>query len=329
MGETFNQTVCSSSSSSLSTWKSDIFDRIRQQQGSSSFLCRRPVNQVLSVTCILFYAFKYIIQSLNVSSNCRLHPFVTSREDYIYLHELYEALCQLHPPPLPSSQTMSPHSLFHRPILHTLAQSPFRLQHIGVKAFEKRSKQHTNQTNVLLAFEKVKSSREEMKDKGKGKSQDRISTLPQDTIEKILTHMPIQDALRTSILSRKWRHWWKGMPKLVFDDNYLNTSSSSKEIRKYKFVKQKYQETNLLEHLHFTHCFVELPITFNGFITLRSLKLCDVVISAKMLQQLLTNCPILEEFILTGCQDISCALQTKCTFLELSKCTFGNEVGSS
>ncbi|CAI9278682.1 unnamed protein product [Lactuca saligna] len=301
MGETFNQTVCSSSSSSLSTWKSDIFDRIRQQQGSSSFLCRRPVNQVLSVTCILFYAFKYIIQSLNVSSNCRLHPFVTSREDYIYLHELYEALCK--------STSRSSFSELLDKLL-----SAFLLP---------------NQANVPLAFEKVKSSREEMKDKGKGKSQDRISTLPQDTIEKILTHMPIQDALRTSILSRKWRHWWKGMPKLVFDDNYLNTSSSSKEIRKYKFVKQKYQETNLLEHLHFTHCFVELPITFNGFITLRSLKLCDVVISAKMLQQLLTNCPILEEFILTGCQDISCALQTKCTFLELSKCTFGNEVGSS
>ncbi|CAH1416822.1 unnamed protein product [Lactuca virosa] len=67
-------------------------------------------------------------------------------------------------------------------------------------------------------------------------SLDRISTLPQDTIEKILTLLPIQDALRTSVLSKKWRHCWKGMPKLVFDDKYLNSSSSSKEINKYKFV---------------------------------------------------------------------------------------------
>ncbi|CAI9278687.1 unnamed protein product [Lactuca saligna] len=67
-------------------------------------------------------------------------------------------------------------------------------------------------------------------------SLDRINTLPQDTIEKIPTLLPIQDALRTSVLSKKWRHCWKGMPKLVFDDKYLNCSSSSKEINKYKFV---------------------------------------------------------------------------------------------
>ncbi|KAI3497939.1 hypothetical protein L1887_33575 [Cichorium endivia] len=36
--------------------------------------------------------------------------------------------------------------------------------------------------------------------KDQSKSLDRISALPQDTIEKILTHLPIRDALRTSIL---------------------------------------------------------------------------------------------------------------------------------
>ncbi|KAI3497937.1 hypothetical protein L1887_33570 [Cichorium endivia] len=41
--------------------------------------------------------------------------------------------------------------------------------------------------------------------KGQRKRPDRISALPQVIIEKILTHMPIRDALRTSILSRKWR----------------------------------------------------------------------------------------------------------------------------
>ncbi|XP_023748202.1 F-box/FBD/LRR-repeat protein At1g13570 isoform X2 [Lactuca sativa] len=41
--------------------------------------------------------------------------------------------------------------------------------------------------------------------KGPRKSLDRISTLPQDAIDLILSLMPIQDALRTSVLSRKWR----------------------------------------------------------------------------------------------------------------------------
>ncbi|XP_052626141.1 F-box/FBD/LRR-repeat protein At1g13570 isoform X1 [Lactuca sativa] len=218
-------------------------------------------------------------------------------------------------------------------------------------------------------------------------SLDRINTLPQDTIEKILTLLPIQDALRTSVLSKKWRHCWKGMPKLVFDDKYLNTSSSSKEIRKYKFVNAifhvlmlhngpvlefsisinidteiddeidqiilhlsksknikkficKFRSNELfkfyfskryklpsvfftlhgLEHLHLTHCVIELPLTFDGFITLRILELCNVNITAKMLQQLLTNCPLLEKFILIGHQKGFITLGNKCRFLELSKC---------
>ncbi|CAH1416812.1 unnamed protein product [Lactuca virosa] len=63
-------------------------------------------------------------------------------------------------------------------------------------------------------------------------SRDRISALPQDTIEKILTLMPIRDALRTIILSRKWRYCWTTMPKLVFNDR-----NGNEEIDEYKFVK--------------------------------------------------------------------------------------------
>ncbi|KAL4579001.1 hypothetical protein LXL04_015136 [Taraxacum kok-saghyz] len=62
---------------------------------------------------------------------------------------------------------------------------------------------------------------------------DRISALSQDTIEKILTLMPIRDALRTSILSRKWRT----IPKLKFDDSQLVVLSDNEEINEYKFVK--------------------------------------------------------------------------------------------
>ncbi|KAL4586527.1 hypothetical protein LXL04_011163 [Taraxacum kok-saghyz] len=71
--------------------------------------------------------------------------------------------------------------------------------------------------------------------KGKHKSLDRISALPQDTIEKILTLMPLKDALRTSILSKKWRYSWTTIPKLVFDDNMI-VSSRNIQVDKYKFV---------------------------------------------------------------------------------------------
>ncbi|KAI7755858.1 hypothetical protein M8C21_023196 [Ambrosia artemisiifolia] len=45
---------------------------------------------------------------------------------------------------------------------------------------------------------------------------DIITTLPQTIIETILCLLPIEDAVRTSILSREWRYKWTTIPKLVF-----------------------------------------------------------------------------------------------------------------
>ncbi|KAI3763940.1 hypothetical protein L2E82_13938 [Cichorium intybus] len=67
-------------------------------------------------------------------------------------------------------------------------------------------------------------------------SLDRISALPQDTIENILSLMPIRDALRTSILSKKWRYCWTRMPKLVFNDALVGVPSDIEEMNKYKLV---------------------------------------------------------------------------------------------
>ncbi|CAI0458687.1 unnamed protein product [Linum tenue] len=51
-------------------------------------------------------------------------------------------------------------------------------------------------------------------------SGDRITDLPADVIQRILVFLPIKDAAKTSILSRKWRHQWRGIPELVFDDGF-------------------------------------------------------------------------------------------------------------
>ncbi|XP_058183575.1 F-box/FBD/LRR-repeat protein At1g13570 isoform X2 [Rhododendron vialii] len=48
--------------------------------------------------------------------------------------------------------------------------------------------------------------------------QDVISDLPQSIVETILTKIPIRDAVRTSILSSKWRYKWANLTHLVFDD---------------------------------------------------------------------------------------------------------------
>ncbi|RWR80786.1 F-box/FBD/LRR-repeat-like protein isoform X1 [Cinnamomum micranthum f. kanehirae] len=44
-----------------------------------------------------------------------------------------------------------------------------------------------------------------------------ISDLPEDVKNLILSHLPIRDAVRTSILSKKWMHNWVSIPDIVFD----------------------------------------------------------------------------------------------------------------
>ncbi|KAG9440682.1 hypothetical protein H6P81_020847 [Aristolochia fimbriata] len=54
---------------------------------------------------------------------------------------------------------------------------------------------------------------------------DLLSNLPGPLIEEILNWLPLRDAVRTSILSRAWRHHWKTIRRLDFDlrdpDSYL------------------------------------------------------------------------------------------------------------
>ncbi|KAL7605146.1 hypothetical protein Lser_V15G15188 [Lactuca serriola] len=208
-------------------------------------------------------------------------------------------------------------------------------------------------------------------------SRDRISALPQDIIEKILTLMPMRDALRTSILSKKWRYCWTGIPKLVFDDNLVKQSSNmEEEIEKYKLINAIFHVLLLhkglvselcicitdaeivneidqiilnlsrsknikkftfeissideyyklpfsffslqgLEHLSLKYCKIEVPSMFNGFSMLKSLIFEDGIITANMLQQLLTSCPLLEEFTLIRDEPI---VFTECELVELFKC---------
>ncbi|KAF8407752.1 hypothetical protein HHK36_006888 [Tetracentron sinense] len=50
---------------------------------------------------------------------------------------------------------------------------------------------------------------------------DIISNLPEHVIETILVHLPIRDAVRTCVLSHKWRYKWATIPELVFDENSI------------------------------------------------------------------------------------------------------------
>ncbi|KAF8407745.1 hypothetical protein HHK36_006880 [Tetracentron sinense] len=53
-------------------------------------------------------------------------------------------------------------------------------------------------------------------------SLDLISNLPEQVIETILVHLPIRDAVRTSVLSHNWRYKWSTIPELVFHENSIS-----------------------------------------------------------------------------------------------------------
>ncbi|TVU26396.1 hypothetical protein EJB05_28941, partial [Eragrostis curvula] len=47
---------------------------------------------------------------------------------------------------------------------------------------------------------------------------DRISDLPEDVIHHVLSLLPAHDAVRTSVLARRWRHLWSSAPGLRVTD---------------------------------------------------------------------------------------------------------------
>ncbi|XXG44262.1 hypothetical protein AAC387_Pa01g4115 [Persea americana] len=57
-------------------------------------------------------------------------------------------------------------------------------------------------------------------------SVDSISDLPEDVMDLILVGLPIRDAIRTSILSKKWRFKWVSIPDIVFDKDCLMKDKS-------------------------------------------------------------------------------------------------------
>ncbi|XVF73675.1 hypothetical protein PTKIN_Ptkin13bG0001800 [Pterospermum kingtungense] len=75
---------------------------------------------------------------------------------------------------------------------------------------------------------------------------DKISNLPGNVIDQILSYLPIRDAVRSSVLSRKWRYKWATIPNLVFEDQYLNASSQDQTFIENKLV-------NIIDHVLLLH----------------------------------------------------------------------------
>ncbi|GJX97898.1 putative F-box-like domain superfamily protein [Tanacetum coccineum] len=184
--------------------------------------------------------------------------------------------------------------------------------------------------------------------------EDVISNLPDFVINNILEHLPLQDAMRTSILSRNWRSKWTMLTQLVFDEDFYeylretgngnnygtiisrllphytgaltkfvlyipytqedNHAVDVKDINKWVFfLSQKEIQEFTLKNMHKTP--LELPnlfsclklrylklfnchfcpgSSFNGFPSLLSLYLSEVIFGSYTCGEILARCPLLE-----------------------------------
>ncbi|KAJ0792916.1 putative F-box domain-containing protein [Helianthus annuus] len=50
--------------------------------------------------------------------------------------------------------------------------------------------------------------------------EDIITNLPEDLLHPILERLPVKDAVRTGVLSKKWRYRWTTMKTLAFDNQF-------------------------------------------------------------------------------------------------------------
>ncbi|XP_057503193.1 F-box/FBD/LRR-repeat protein At1g13570-like isoform X1 [Actinidia eriantha] len=75
---------------------------------------------------------------------------------------------------------------------------------------------------------------------------DRISNLPGHIVDKIMSQLSLRDAVRTSVLSSKWRYKWNNLPNLMFDNQSIVVSSQDQTSIKNKLV-------NIVDHVLLLH----------------------------------------------------------------------------
>nr|XP_025884114.1 F-box/FBD/LRR-repeat protein At1g13570 [Solanum lycopersicum] len=123
---------------------------------------------------------------------------------------------------------------------------------------------------------------------------DILSDLHDNVIDVILMFLPCKDAVRTSVLSRRWKYHWCRLARWKFDESLWSTQKD-KLYPTVKFRKIVYQ---LLTHHEGIYTVHHHPSACEGFDRLISLELCKVTISSELLGHLISHCPLLEKLVL-------------------------------
>ncbi|KAK2643938.1 hypothetical protein Ddye_019133 [Dipteronia dyeriana] len=95
---------------------------------------------------------------------------------------------------------------------------------------------------------------------------DRLSNLPDNIIHEILSRLPTKTAVKTCVLSKRWKHQWRQTDSLSFNcGDFLENNAS------YNFIHQRLEELK-------TNIFPPMFFEFASFASLKTLELCGVEI---------------------------------------------------
>uniref|UniRef100_A0A0D9WN09 F-box domain-containing protein n=1 Tax=Leersia perrieri TaxID=77586 RepID=A0A0D9WN09_9ORYZ len=159
----------------------------------------------------------------------------------------------------------------------------------------------------------------------KTRSHVQLQDLPGDLLSTILSKLPLKDAVRTGVLSSKWKDAWKVCPKLKFDGGMVcgGQQCTQKFIdivnavmkqhqtpinflghaNQYRFPFELLDDESIsrLQHIQLSYTSFELPTQFSGFINLTTLDLHLIRVTKKVLQDMLSNCINLEWLSMVRC----------------------------
>lgn len=95
---------------------------------------------------------------------------------------------------------------------------------------------------------------------------DSISSLPDDILHSILSFFPTNFAIRTSVLSKRWRNVWSESPHLSFDHHGISSKSINETLNNYTAIKitSFHLFTRLHNRIHFVNSWIEFAISHNA-----------------------------------------------------------------
>ena len=69
---------------------------------------------------------------------------------------------------------------------------------------------------------------------------DRISELPEDVLQHILSFLPTKQVFQSTLLSTRWKHVWTAFPILKFDETSMLWSSERKNNPEVKIKRRNF-----------------------------------------------------------------------------------------